>query len=758
MNENAPVRALDLDACAAEPIRVPGAIQPHGALLVVDPAGERVLQVSANLEDFSGLAVTPGQRLEEVAGLEALAAELQRASPEGVDSLRVLEVGARPLQVAVHATRQGRIVELEAPPQGAGDTLEALYPRIRRFMDELAGATTVRAMGEAATREIRALTGFNRVMFYSFDRTGDGAVLAEDGDGVLPSYLNLRFPAADIPAQARELYKRNRIRLIPTADYRPAALVPPLSPLDGQPLDLSQAALRSVSPVHLEYMRNMGTIASMSVSVLVEGELWGLISGHSAEPRVVNAQIRSACDHLGQVLSLKIEAHEQARRTSERLRLANLQTELLARLAAAESYAAGLQANPEAWAAVGGGAGAALVHEDEVISVGLVPDAAQIRDIARRLAAEDRPEAAIESLAEAWPEAAAHADVASGLLAVSISQIHPNYLMWFRPEAVRTVNWAGEPAKARELGDRLHPRKSFQLWKEQVRLRAAPWSQEEVESARRFRAAIQNFVLRQAEERAELTNRLAQINAELESFSYSISHDLRAPFRHVVGYAELLADRARGELDDTGRHYLASIRDAGLMAGRLVDDLLAFSQLGRNSLRPQSIDMNRLTADVRRDLRGPGETRRIDWRVGELPPAWGDAAMIRQVLHNLLSNAVKYSAPRADARIEVSGEEQDQATVYVVTDNGVGFDMAYVHKLFSVFQRLHRADEFEGTGIGLALVRRIVERHGGFVSAKGTPGQGASFTFSLPKRPGPTPGSEPEETDRSGRSATDPAG
>ena len=226
----------------------------------------------------------------------------------------------------------------------------------------------------------------------------------------------------------------------------------------------------------------------------------------------------------------------------------------------------------------------------------------------------------------------------------------------------------------------------------------------------------------------------------------------------MVGYAELLADRARGELDDTGRHYLASIRDAGLMAGRLVDDLLAFSQLGRNSLRPQSIDMNRLTADVRRDLRGPGETRRIDWRVGELPPAWGDAAMIRQVLHNLLSNAVKYSAPRPDARIEVSGEEQDQATVYAVTDNGVGFDMAYVHKLFSVFQRLHRADEFEGTGIGLALVRRIVERHGGFVSAKGTPGQGASFTFSLPKRPGPTPGSEPEETDRSGRSATDPAG
>ena len=726
---------VDLDACAAEPIRVPGGIQPHGALLILDQRDHKVLHVSANLEAMLGEAVQPGDALRTIPALAALPGELAAMTDADSAFLRVLEIGGRPLQVGAHVSPQGIIVEFEPPPGAHEPTLEALYPRVRRFMAQIAGAATVRDIARAAVHEIRELTGFNRILLYSFDEAGDGTVLAESTDGVLPSYLDLRFPAADIPAQARELYKLSRIRLIPTADYTPSPLLPPISPLDGKPVDLGRAALRSVSPVHLEYMRNMGTASSMSISILVEGELWGLVSGHSRAPRLVNAQVRSACDHLGQVLSLQIEAREQARRTSESLRLSNIQAELLARVAASPSYSLGLAESPEAWEAVGGGAGAALVTGDDVIAVGMAPTDDEIRAIARRLSEAGQAEAVTDSMAQAWPETAAHAAVASGLLAVSISQIHPNYLMWFRPEAVRTVQWAGEPQKPVEIGERLHPRKSFELWKEQVRLRALPWRAEEVESARRFRGAIQDFVLRRAEERAELTNRLAAINEELESFSYSISHDLRAPFRHVVGYAQLLADRAGEALDETSRHYLQSIRESALSAGRLVDDLLNFSQLGRNSLRASRVDMKRLVTEVRRDLDRNLAGRKVIWEVGDLPPAWGDAAMLRQVLQNLFENALKYSAERSPAKIEVSGEDLPEATRYSVKDNGVGFDMAYAHKLFSVFERLHRADEFEGTGIGLALVRRIVDRHGGTVAGQGEPGAGATFTFTLPKRP-----------------------
>ncbi len=726
---------LDLDACAAEPIRIPGGIQPHGGLLVVEPDTLRRLQASANLKEVSGLDLADGQSLSDVADAIPLVGELRRwLGGDDPLLLRTVTLGASPLQVFGHLTPQGVVLEFEDPPRSEAETLEGLYPRLRRFLDAITQADDVPAIAQAAVREVKALTGFNRVMLYSFDEQGDGTVLAEHGDGVLPSYLGQRFPASDIPAQARALYQQNRIRLIANADYTPSPIEPPLSPVDGQPLDLSQAALRSVSPVHLEYMRNMGTGSSMSVSILVEGRLWGLISGHSRAPRQVNAQVRTACDILGQVVSLQIEAREQADRTTERLALKQVENELLSRLAVAQNFEIGLLDNARLWLGLTNAAGAAVVREGRVKTAGATPSVDEIRRLTHLLAGEGKEVVSLDSIAETLPQAESYAATASGLLAVSISQLHDDYIIWFRPEVVRTIDWGGDPRKPVEPGtDRLHPRKSFEMWREQVRLRSLPWTESEIESARGFRSAIQNVVLRRAEERAELTTRLEAINKELESFSYSISHDLRAPFRHIVGYAELLSDRL-SDLDGKSAHYLQSIQDAALSAGRLVDDLLNFSQLGRMSLSKDRVDMNKLVAEVRRTLEPDLDGRRVEWTVGDLPRAWGDGAMIRQVLQNLIQNALKYSAPRERSEITVSGEDRGLSTAYTVRDNGVGFDMAYAHKLFGVFQRLHRSEEFEGTGIGLALCKRIVERHGGAITASSTVGQGASFTFTLPKR------------------------
>ena len=390
--------------------------------------------------------------------------------------------------------------------------------------------------------------------------------------------------------------------------------------------------------------------------------------------------------------------------------------------------------------------GAAVVTADRCRLLGATPAEREVRALYRWLSerADSEEVFVSEALSEAFPAAAAFAERASGLLAISVSKKYASYILGCRPEVGRTVKWGGNPVKAvrpdPEGGPaRLHPRKSFELWKEQVRLRAMPWVPVEIESARSFRSSIQNFVLRRAEERAELTNRLVEINKELESFSYSISHALRAPFRHVVGFAELLSDRAGKGLDDTSRHYLQSITDAALSAGQLVDDLLNFSQLGRAGLKFSRVDVNKLLAEVRRSMEPELEGRAIDWRIGPLPSAWADQAMIRQVLQNVLHNALKYSASRTPAIITVEGEERDDCTAYTVSDNGVGFDPAYAHKLFGVFQRLHRSEEFEGTGIGLALVKRVVDRHGGTITADSAVDRGAVFTFTLPKRPRPAP-------------------
>ena len=249
-----------------------------------------------------------------------------------------------------------------------------------------------------------------------------------------------------------------------------------------------------------------------------------------------------------------------------------------------------------------------------------------------------------------------------------------------------------------------------------------------------YDAAIQrNKELQHSKEELQSLNaRLEAANRELESFSYSVSHDLRAPLRSISGYGQLLAEDNASALSPEGHRYLGSITDASARMDQLIDDLLEFSRMGRAELRETSVDAEAVAREVVRTLDGANDGRRITWRIAPLPPVLGDAALLRQVFANLLGNAVKYTRPRESALIEVaSAGEENGRVVLSVRDNGVGFDMQYADKLFGVFQRLHGADEFEGTGIGLATVRRIIERHGGRVWAHSQPGAGATFYLTL---------------------------
>ena len=220
---------------------------------------------------------------------------------------------------------------------------------------------------------------------------------------------------------------------------------------------------------------------------------------------------------------------------------------------------------------------------------------------------------------------------------------------------------------------------------------------------------------------------------ELEAFAYSVSHDLRAPLRHVVGYTELLQKRAASSLDETSHRYMVTIRDSARRMGILIDDLLAFSRVGRVEMQMAPVSLEQLVKEALSEVRQETDGRDIVWRIGALPTVYGDRSMLKLVLVNLISNAVKFTRPRRQAEIEIGASDgrQGEAVVFI-RDNGVGFDMKYVDKLFAVFRRLHQAEEFEGTGIGLASVQRIVQRHRGRVWAEGVVDRGATFYFAVP--------------------------
>jgi PAS domain S-box-containing protein len=303
-----------------------------------------------------------------------------------------------------------------------------------------------------------------------------------------------------------------------------------------------------------------------------------------------------------------------------------------------------------------------------------------------------------------------------------------------RAELLRTDRWEGELKKTKADGTQVVVASRWSLRRdEQERPAAILETNNNITERKRREDEIQGLNQELAKRSAELES----INKELEAFAYSISHDLRAPLRHMAGFTELLQKKASSVVDEKSKHYMAMILDSAKRMGNLIDDLLAFSRIGRAETQKTLFSLAQLVKEALTEVRQDTEGRDIGWKVGTLPDFYGDRSMLRLVLVNLLSNAIKFTRTRPQAEIEIgSANGNGDELIVFVRDNGVGFDMKYVNKLFGVFQRLHQAQEFEGTGIGLATVQRIIHRHGGKVWAEGVIDSGATFYFSAPRPQG----------------------
>ena len=490
----------DLSNCEREQIHLAGSIQPHGALLVVREPDYVVVQASDNAAAMLGLT---GPLLgRPIASFEGDLAE--RISPH----LNVPMLYAMPLAVRCAIGRKRRLfdVVLHRPPAG-GMVIElepATKPaRHARNVDDaikrVLGSHSLRALCDETARIVRELTGYDRVMVYRFDREGHGEVFAEERREELEAFLGNRYPATDIPQIARRLYERNRVRVLVDINYTPVPISPELSPLTDQPLDMSLCQLRSISPIHVQYLKNMGVDATLVVSLMVGGRLWGLISCHHYAPRQVPFEMRVVCELLAETVATRITALESSTRGQAELAVRRLEQRLIEAIQREGDWRGALFDSPQTLLQPLGAAGAAMLLEGQVMVTGEVPATQALREIGAWL---DRRKGervfASASLGLDEPGFAGLRGAASGIVAVPLSESPGEYLLWLRPERVRTVTWGGDPNKAVVVGNSprdLSPRRSFAQWHQVVRATSEPWTEADLVAARLIGDTVKDVIL-----------------------------------------------------------------------------------------------------------------------------------------------------------------------------------------------------------------------------------------------------------------------
>ncbi len=744
----------DLTTCDREPIHIPGSIQPHGILFGLAGDDLRIVSVSANVVRHFGHephSILGGalSRLLDAASCDAVSAAISQnvGTPGQLVHLSLLGGHAAPLRALVHTTPEGVLLEVELPPPpdelsvaelSAADLLQRFDGATRR----LQAATDVATICTDLAHEVRRLTGYDRVKVYRFAADWTGEVIAESNRGNLPSYLGLHFPATDIPVQARALFARYPERQIPDVGYVPVPLV------GRTPLDLSQAMLRSVSPVHIEYLRNMGVGASMSLSIMRQGALWGVVACHNETAHYLSPELRQASLLLTQLAAWQLAVAEDADIARRSVGVKAVERMLLQASTSGHDYREALLSKGGELLDLLQATGFALCHGSSVTTLGETPPDEALRELLDWIAGNGSDLFETDHLATHYPMAASLGGSA-GLLAVSLGGAAKNLMVWFRPELARDVTWGGNPNKPAEpaAGEvRLSPRKSFAAWTERVHGHSRPWEQYEIAAANSLRDMIVDIILRRSAELEQMNTQLTRTNEELEAFAYVASHDLKEPLRQIETFGTLLERifRREGRTSSDATRWFDGIQSSSRRLRTLINDLAEYSRIGRHANPFAPAALTELLDDVQVDLGQLLKETGATVEVGPLPAVMCDRTQMRQVMQNILANAVKYRhpdrAPVIGFSAVVTGASGSTPPAMpllelCIGDNGIGLDERYREQIFEPFQRLHSADECEGSGIGLAICRKIIERHRGTISVTSCLGHGSIFKIILPMRP-----------------------
>lgn len=723
---HAAAEPVTLDNCDREPIHIPGSIQPHGALLALDAHG-RLVVMSANAPALLGFALPLG---------EVLAADSLGADPEVGDAVRqalallgrgetvpdVREVslGGRAFDLVVHTYDALVLCEFELQAVGA-EGMGRFAQRAYGSMDKLKRQPSIDRLLEVAVTEVRAMTGFDRVMAYRFRHDDSGDVVAESRCDELEPFVGRRYPASDIPAQARRLYVLNTLRLIADVAYAPVPLL--AAPGHTAPLDLSHSVLRSVSPVHVEYLTNMGVQASMSVSIVVAGRLWGMVACHHRAPLHVPHAIRMACDVVAQLIAASVQSFDAREREAVTARAALLRSDLAAQVAQGHEAA-------DVLAREAGAIGESLAAD--AIFVGLegrvraqgALDEAWAAQLLAALERQDQPFVHWHRAADLPPPVGlpAGAPVYCGALALRFDATRQGWLVALRREQIETIRWGGRPEKVYThgpLGPRLTPRGSFDEWRETVRGTAVPWPETLLETARLLQDSVSRV---NADRVMELDRLRSQLWAVL-------GHDLRDPL-HALSMASVALDRqpAAGRITSV-------IRNSTNRMQRLLRDLQDITRIQNGlglAIDREEVDLAALLGQLLDEQRATYPDMTVE---ASLPPTLAariDPMRYLQMVSNLLSNARHHG----QGRVRLALRSVDGQAELDIRNPAPPLDAELVEGLFDPFKRnnLRNARNPGSMGLGLYIVDQVARAHGGDIRYAPEAGE-VVFVLRLPLQP-----------------------
>lgn len=623
---------VDLTNCDREPIHLLGRVQSYGVLVAVS-LDWMIHHVSENAESLFGMPAREitGRPLFEFlpqGEIDRIRKKL-RLIEQGSNNVRLFGVelfkDGRKFDVSVHQSGARLVIEFEQKATAVDrDELSEVYPLITRLKQY---KTTEKILNEAA-RGLRALSGFDRVMVYQFGADGSGTVMAEARDSSATSYLGLRFPASDIPKQARALYKKSLLRLIADVNDAGSPIYPQTSP-EGEPLDLSLAVTRAVSTIHLEYLRNMGVGASMSVSIIKDGELWGLFACHHNSPRYIDFELRSAVELFVQLFAYELTQHTTAIHRSISHNARALHDKMLSRMTSSGNLAESVSALSDEIGEVIRHDGIVMYSDETFTAMGTTPTEDEFRALARFLNTTASSKVyATDNLSSSYQEATDWP--VAGILALPISRRPRDYVVLCRKEIVKSVNWAGNPEKPVELGPngaRLTPRKSFDLWRQIVKGQSEPWKEVELGAAEMLRASLLEVVLKIADAANE-ERKKAQEQQEL----------LIAELNHRV---RNILNLIRGLVNQSKSTALSVDAFTSNLDGRIHSLARAHDQLTRKEWSPSSLT-ELILVEAQAYLENKANRLRVTGPDVLLSPeAFTTVAL---VIHEMVTNSAKYGA------------------------------------------------------------------------------------------------------------------